>query len=59
MSVTLVGTGGGDTGTMTLEVRQALQEADLIIGARRLLEGLPEDFGRQRAEAIYALEILN
>ena len=57
MSVTLVGTGGGDTGTMTLEVRQALQEADLIIGARRLLEGLPEDFGRQRAEAIYASEI--
>ena len=43
MSVTLVGTGGGDTGTMTLEVRQALQEADLIIGARRLLEGLPEE----------------
>ncbi len=57
MSVTLAGTGCGDLGTMTVEVRQALQEADLIIGAERLLEGLPADCAGKRVPAIYAAEI--
>ena len=38
MKVTLAGTGCGDPGTMTEEVRKALENADMIIGAPRLLE---------------------
>ena len=44
MSVTLVGTGCGSLDNMTVEVRQALLEADLIIGAKRLIEGFPAEY---------------
>lgn len=57
MSVTLVGTGCGSPDNMTLEVRRALAEADLIIGASRLIRGLPEEMTAERKPAIYAREI--
>ena len=57
MSVILAGTGCGSLDNMTIEVRQALLDADLIIGAKRLVEGLPEEFSGQRQPAIYAQEI--
>ena len=41
--VTLIAMGGGDIHACTLEALYALQEADRIFGARRLLDGLPSD----------------
>ena len=38
MKVTLVGTGCGDPDTMTEEVKRTLENADVVIGAPRLLE---------------------
>ena len=58
MSVTLLGTGGGDTGTLTLEAHRALKGADLIIGARRLVEGLAGEYDGETAIAITAPDIL-
>lgn len=40
MKVTLVGTGCGSCGTMTEEVKNALKNADVVIGAPRLLEAV-------------------
>lgn len=42
MRVTLVGTGCGDPGTMTEEVRNAIGSADVIIGAPRLIDAVDE-----------------
>ena len=57
MGVILAGTGCGSPDNMTEEVRQALREADLIIGASRLVEGLPAEFTAERKAAIYADQI--
>ena len=57
MSVTLVGTGCGSLDNMTVEVRQALLEADLIIGAKRLIEGFPAEYTAERRAGIYAADI--
>lgn len=43
MIVKLIGTGCGSTGTMTIDAREALESADLIIGAQRLLDSLPDE----------------
>ncbi|MGX8773566.1 MAG: precorrin-6y C5,15-methyltransferase (decarboxylating) subunit CbiE [Bacillota bacterium] len=40
MRVTLVGTGCGDPGTMTEEVKNVLAGADVVIGAPRLIEAV-------------------
>lgn len=42
MRVTLVGTGCGNPGTMTEEVRNAIGSADVIIGAPRLIDAVDE-----------------
>ena len=42
MKVTLVGTGCGDPGTMTEEVKNAIRSADIIIGAPRLIEAVKD-----------------
>lgn len=55
--VTLAGTGCGSPDNMTAEVRAALENADLIIGAPRLLEGLPETCAPNRKAAVYAKDI--
>ena len=59
MSITLTGTGCGSLGSMTVEVREAIRSADLLIGAERLLEGLPEEYTAEKVPAIYAKEILS
>ena len=59
MSITLAGTGCGSLGSMTVEVREAICSADLLIGAERLLEGLPEEYTAEKVPAIYAKEILS
>lgn len=52
MNVTVIGTGMGTGGTMTLEAWRALEQADCIIGARRLVEGLPQSLTECRLAEI-------
>lgn len=59
MKVTLAGTGCGSMYTMTAGVVKAIREAGMIIGASRLLDSLPEEWGGQRVAAISADEILS
>ena len=58
MQVILVAAGGGGPHTMTEACRQALEAAPCIIGARRLLDSLPEGWGAQRIAATRPGEIL-
>lgn len=53
MKITLVGTGCGTEATLTGEGRTALQKADVILGAARVLEGLPS-FCLQKKETAAA-----
>lgn len=48
MKITLVGMGMGDGDSMTAAAREALAGADVVLGAARLLESLPEVYGRER-----------
>ena len=59
MKVTLIGVGGGLEDTLTAQARAALTEADLVLGAPRLLEGLFPVEGQRRFPAIYSREILS
>ena len=43
MQVTIIGIGCGDINLLTGEARDALRSADLVIGASRLLDLLPDD----------------
>lgn len=58
MQVILAAAGGGGPHTMTESCRQALEAAPCIIGARRLLDSLPESWGAQRIAATRPGEIL-
>lgn len=61
MSIILAGTGCGSLSSMTNEVASAIRDADILIGAKRLLESIPDDYTAkavQRKPAIYAAEIL-
>ena len=59
MKITLVGIGGGTFDSVTMQGAEALHEATLIIGAKRLLENLP-DFCTQNRIAMYKIgEILS
>ena len=58
MQVILTALGGGTVETITAECMSALQQADLIIGAKRLLEHLPESCTGNRKAAVKAEEIL-
>ena len=49
MKITLVGMGSGAPGSLTAAGQKALRGAELIIGARRLLENLPEGCTANRA----------
>ena len=53
--VTLIGMGSGLPGSLTAEGLAALQKADLILGARRLLEHLPDGCTEHR-KALYKPE---
>ena len=52
MKITLVGMGSGAPGSLTAAGLETLRGAELIIGARRLLENLPESCTANRA-ALY------
>lgn len=58
MQVILAASGGGSRGTMTEDCWQALGNASCIIGARRLIEGLPETYTQNRVAATRPGEIL-
>lgn len=55
MKITLVGMGSGTPGSLTVQGLKALREAELIIGARRLLENLPDGCTGNRAP-LYKIE---
>ena len=55
MKITLVGMGSGTPGSLTMQGLNALREAELIIGARRLLESLPDGCTGNRAP-LYRIE---
>ncbi|MBQ9015934.1 MAG: precorrin-6y C5,15-methyltransferase (decarboxylating) subunit CbiE [Firmicutes bacterium] len=59
MKVILAGTGCGSPGSMTVEVREAILQADLLIGAKRLLESIPFAGETERIAAIYPEEIMD
>ncbi|MBR6321956.1 MAG: precorrin-6A reductase [Lachnospiraceae bacterium] len=54
--VTILGVGAGSAGSMTVEAEQACREAELLIGAKRLLQSLSR-FGKDSKEAILPKEI--
>lgn len=58
MRVTLAGLGCGTAATVTAEVREALDRADCLVGAPRLLEKLPEGTTPRRKSAAKPREIL-
>lgn len=57
MNVTLVGLGSGQPENLTVQALTALQQADLILGARRLLTALPAGCTENRAAAYRADEV--
>ena len=59
MQVTLVSLGGGLEHTVTAECAAALREAGCIIGARRLLEHLPQGCTDRRIAAVKPQEVLD
>lgn len=58
MQVTLAGLGCGTAATITGEVREALEKAEILIGAPRLLESLPKAYTARRTCAVRPQEIL-
>lgn len=59
MLVTLAGLGCGTAATVTAEAREAIDRADCLIGAERLLASLPETCGKRRLAATRPQEILD
>lgn len=59
MQVILASMGGGTGATMTAECTAALQGAGCILGAKRLLEELPEGCTENRVAAIKPAELLD
>lgn len=57
MKVTLLGLGGGTAATLTEQGRRALEGAELVVGAGRLLEGLPPGVTGRRVRADRAREV--
>ncbi len=58
MQVILAASGGGGGGAMTGDCRQALENARCIVGAHRLLAGLPQAYTENRVAATRPAEIL-
>ena len=57
MKITLIGMGSGTPAGLTAAGRDALLDAELILGARRLLEQLPAECTPDRADLYKAQEI--
>ena len=59
MKITLVGIGGGTFDSVTMQGAEVLHEATLIIGAKRLLENLPDSCTQNRIAMYKIGEILS
>ena len=57
MQVTLIGLGGGTAEGLSAEARRALEQVELVLGAERLLENLPEIEHQGRIAATRAAEL--
>lgn len=57
MNITLIGLGGGGSGALTKQAHERLRRAQIIVGARRLLDALPEDCAGERVEAVRYADI--
>lgn len=58
MDISIVGIGMGSVGTLTVEAKEAIHTAKVIIGAERLVYALPENSGAARYAAIKSDEIV-
>lgn len=58
MKVTLMGIGLGTTDTLTMSAREALEKADAVLGAARLLDSLPEEIGGRRVDRFRPREVM-
>ncbi|SHI00030.1 precorrin-6Y C5,15-methyltransferase (decarboxylating) [Sporobacter termitidis DSM 10068] len=58
MSIAIVGMGMGTAGTLTADARRAIDGADVLIGAGRLLDALPDSGAPSRHAAVAAGDIL-
>lgn len=58
MKVSLIGLGCGTSDTVTVQARNLLEEAGCVIGAKRLLDSLPEDCTAKRLPATKPRDIL-
>ena len=52
MQVNLIGLGSGQEETRSLEAQRALEQAELVLGAERLLQSLPAVPGQTRIAAV-------
>jgi precorrin-6Y C5,15-methyltransferase (decarboxylating) len=58
MRISIVGMGMGSPGTLTADAREAIHNADVLIGAERLLSAVPEDCRSERHTAIKPEDIM-
>ena len=58
MNVTLIGMGSGQPENLTLQGLAALRQADLILGARRLLAVLPAGCTENRAASAAGAQLV-
>ena len=56
MKVSLVGVGSGERWTLTFAAHDALMKADIIIGARRLIDTLSDEYAGRRVASVSAAE---
>lgn len=56
--INIIGMGPGNCGAMTRESYEALEDADAIIGAKRLLESIPEGFSGAKHSAVMPKDIV-
>lgn len=59
MNISIIGIGMGNCETLTMKADELLREADLIIGAKRILDSLSDDYKGDRITEIYSEKILN
>lgn len=50
--ISLIGIGMGNPETLTIEAYECIKEAELLVGAKRMLESLPEELRREKTEFV-------
>ena len=57
MSIHVIGMGMGSPGTLTSDAQNALHKADILIGAARLVDALPDHYKGERIKSVRTDEI--